>query len=244
MELIAVVIMVLAGGAIAAFVMIAFAIGRRENESVLRAAAPSQERDHLAASLLVHVVEAGGGSHQDAVRTVRRGSGIAAPVMTGIDVASWADRYARLATPEQRTSLLETAVQLVVSPVPLRQYAALLDLNFGLGFQTDRLAKLREVYGFDYIDHAKDARPRHADRASGGAPLFVRERRDRADLLQILGVSGTPTRHEVTAAYRKLVMLYHPDKFHTATEDARSTAAARFIEITRAYEELLLIYRD
>jgi len=244
MELIAVVIMVLAGGAIACFVMIAFAIARRETESVPRAAIPSQERDRIAASLLVHVVAAGGGSFQDAVRAVRRGSGIAAPAMTGIDVASWADRYAQLATPEQRASLLETAVQLVVSPVPLRQYAALLDLNFGLGFQTDRLAKLREVYGFEYVDHAKDARPRHADRAGGGAPLFIREPRKRDELLGILGLAGTPTRHEVTAAYRKLVAQHHPDKFHTATDEARAAAASRFIEITRAYEELLLIFRD
>jgi len=236
--------MVLAGGAIAFFVMIAFALARRENESMPRVATASQEREHIAASLLVHVVAAGGASHQDAVRAVRRGSGIAAPVMTGIDVASWADRYAQLATPEQRASLLETAVQLVVSPVPLRQYAALLDLNFGLGFQTDRLAKLREVYGFEYVDHAKDARPRHADRAGGGAPLFQREPRKRDELLAILGLEGTPTRPELTAAYRRLVAQHHPDKFHTANDDARAQAAARFIEITRAYEELLLIFRD
>jgi len=242
MELIAVLIMVVAGGAIAVFVMIALA--RRENESVPRAAMPSQEREHIAASLLVHVVAAGGVSHQEAVRAVRRGSGIAAPVMTGIDVASWADRYAQLATPEQRASLLETAVQLVVSPVPLRQYAALLDLNFGLGFQTDRLAKLREVYGFEYVDHAKDARPRHADRAGGGAPLFVREPRKREELLAVLGLAGMPARHELTAAYRRLVAQHHPDRFHTATDQARTEAAARFIEITRAYEELLLIFRD
>jgi hypothetical protein len=244
-ELIAVVLMVLAGGAIAVFVMIAFAIARRENEQrATSAQMPSQERDQIAASLLFHIVAASGASSEDAMRAVRRGAGIAAPVTRGIDVANWSDRYAQLATPQQRMGLLETAVQLVRSPVPVRQYAALLDLNFGLGFHTDALAKLREIYGFEYADHAKDARPRHADRAGGGAPLFVREKRERSELFDVLGLAGTPSRQEITSAYRKLVAQHHPDKFHAATERERADAAARFIEITRAYEELLLIYRE
>jgi hypothetical protein len=243
MELIAVVFMVLAGGVIAAFVMIATAIARRENEE--RPRMPSSERDGIAASLLFHVVASSGVSSGDAMRAVRRGAGIAAPVTAGIDVTSWADRYARLATPQQRAGLLETAVQLVRSPVPVRQYAALLDLSFGLGFHTDALAKLREVYGFEYVDHAKDARPRHADRVGSGAPLFVREkRRERSELLDVLGIAGTPSRQEVTAAYRKLVAQHHPDKFHAAPAAIQADAAARFIEITKAYEELLLIYRE
>jgi len=241
-ELIAVVLMVLAGGAIALLVMIAFAIARRENEEKPRM--PSQERDQIAASLLFHIVAASGASSEDGMRAVRRGAGIAAPVTRGIDVANWADRYAQLATPQQRMGLLETAVQLVRSPVPVRQYAALLDLSFGLGFHTDALAKLREIYGFEYADHAKDARPRHADRAGGGAPLFVREKRERSELFDVLGIAGTPSRQEITAAYRKLVAQHHPDKFHAASEREQTDAAARFMEITRAYEELLLIYRE
>ena len=243
MELVAVVFMVLAGGAIAVFVMIAAAISRRENEE--RPQMPSNERDAIAASLLFHVVAASGVSSSDAMRAVRRGAGIAAPVTTGIDVTNWADRYAQITTPQQRAGLLETAVQLVRSPVPVRQYAALLDLSFGLGFHTDALAKLREVYGFEYVDHAKDARPRHADRAGGGAPLFVREkRRERSELLDVLGVGGTPSRQEITAAYRRLVAQHHPDKFHAAPAVEQADAAAKFIEITKAYEELLLIYRE
>jgi hypothetical protein len=242
-ELIAVVLMVVAGGAIAVFVMIAAAIARREEEE--RPRMPSSERDSIAASLLFHIVAASGIPAGDAMRAVRRGSGIAAPVTTGIDVTNWADRYAQLATPQQRAGLLETAVQLVRSPIPVRQYAALLDLSFGLGFHTDALAKLRESYGFEYVDHAKDARPRHADRAGGGAPLFVRERRrERSELLDVLGIAGTPSRQELTAAYRRLVAQHHPDKFHASSAREQADAAARFIEITKAYEELLLIYRE
>lgn len=235
MELVFIFFMLGAGGALAAFVAAAMAIAKKENEG---SDAPPPQRDSIAASLLFHIVRAGGVAEEQAMREVRRGTGLAAPITRGIDVGNWAETYARHSTPQQRSALLEAAVQLVASrgvPVPLRQYTALLDLSFGLGFQTDALAKLRQVYGFDYVDHAKDARPRSADRKGGG---------HRDELLGILGVSGNPTRQELSAAYRKLVTQHHPDRFHGATAEAQHEAAARFIEITRAYEELLLSTRD
>jgi DnaJ-domain-containing protein 1 len=247
-EIVAILFMLGAGGALALFVMAAYAIQRREAEGPgSREAMPSQERERIAASLLFHVVRSGGGADEDALRTVRRGSGIAAPVTRGIDVANWAESFARLTDTQQRLSLLETAVQLVATrdrPIPLRQYAALLDLSFGLGFQTDALARLRELYGFDYVDHAKDGRPRSADRSGGGAPLFVREPRDATALLAVLGLSGEATRRDITAAYRRLVAQHHPDRFHGRSVEEQSGAAQRFIEITRAYEELLAMHRD
>ena len=238
MEIIFAIFMLGAGGAIALFVLAATAISRRENQG---GAAPLQ-RDSVAASLLFHVLAAGGAGADEALRDVRRGAGLAAPVTRGIDVSNWAERYASSATPAQRSELLETAARLVAArkgPVPLRQYAALLDLSFGLGFHTDALAKLRMVYGFDYIDHAKDARPRSADRVGGGAPLYMRPAGVRDELLAVLGVEPGSTRQEIGAAYRRLVSQHHPDRFHAATEEEQSAAAARFIEITRAYEELM-----
>ena len=108
-------------------------------------------------------------------------------------------------------------------PIPLRQYAALLDLSFGLGFHTDALARLREIYGFEYVDHAKDARPRSADRGGGGAPLFVRDAaRPSRSCSGILGLSGEATRQEVGAAYRKLVAQHHPDRFHGAPPEEQN----------------------
>lgn len=243
MELIAAIFMLGAGGALAVFVLAAIRIDRAERGED----DPRPQRDSVAASLLFHVVNAGGGSRDEALRLVRRGSGIAAPVTQGIDVGNWAESYARHATREQRALLLETAVQLVANgsgPVPLRQYAALLDLSFGLGFQTDALAKLRQLYGFEYVDHAKNARPRSADRGGSEAPLFERATRDRSELLRTLGVAPEATRQEISSAYRRLVSLHHPDRFHGAPAEAQSEAAKRFIEITRAYEELLLLSRD
>jgi hypothetical protein len=234
--MIAILFIVVGGGALAAFVVAAMAIATKEREQY-ETVMPAPQRDTIAASLLFHVVAAGGGGEEDAMRQVRRGSGIAAPVTRGIDVTNWAESYARMTTPGQRRELLEVAVQLVAacSPVPVRQYAALLDLSFGLGFQTDALARLRELYGFEYVDHAKDGRPRGADRE----PLFARQPRAKAELLRVLGLEHVSSREELSAAYKRLVSQHHPDRFHGATAEAQSEASSRFIEITRAYEELL-----
>ena len=94
------------------------------------------------------------------------------------------------------------------------------------------------------MDHAKDARPRSADRGGGGAPLFARPQRARPELLLIFSLSGEVTRQEVGSAYRRLVAQHHPDRFHGASMEEQNAAATRFIELTRAYEELLLTFRD
>jgi hypothetical protein len=249
MELIAVIFMIVAGIAVAVFVLLAVAIAQREGKpnGAAKAATASAERDRIAASILFQILHLGGTPAEDAFRDVRRRAGLAAPVTTGIDVTNWGATFAGIATPPQRAWLLETAVQLIAgraTPVPLRQYSALLDLSFALGFQTDALARLREQYGFEYIDHAKNARPRDGDRAGGGAPLFVRDRRDEGELLRVLEIAGTPSRQAVISAYRKLAARHHPDRYHDAPDGIRSEAAAKFIEATRAYEALLALYRD
>jgi len=237
--------MIAAGGAIAVLVMIVIAVAQRNADAGMPVnSAP--DRTRLAASILFHLLVAGGAQEADALQQLRR-VGLIAPVTGGIDVFSWTGRYAQLATQEQRAWLLETAVQLVAAagrPVPLRQYAVLLDLNFSLGFQTDALAKLRERYAFDYIDHAKDGRPRSADRAGGSLPLFVRGSSDTTALLRTLGLQSDANRPAIISAYRRLASQYHPDRVHREPESVQSEAAAKFIEITRAYETLMAIYRD
>ncbi len=237
--------MIVAGGAIAVLIMIGIAVAEHHaGPSAPVTNAP--DRSRIAASILYHLLIAGGANVDDALRSLR-GVGLISPVTAGIDLASWSTRYAQLANQEQRAWLLETAVKLVAAPdhpVPLRQYAALLDISFSLGFQTDALAKLREQYRFDYVDHARDGRPREADRGGGAMPLFVRGSTDTTALLRVLGLEATANRQAIISAYRRLAAQHHPDKVYGASEDVQSDAAARFIEITRAYEALMAIYRD
>lgn len=248
MELIAILFMLLAGGGLAVFALTAVAIAQKEGAMRgPRETDAASERDRIAASLLFQVLTAGGIHGDEALREIRRRAGLASPVTRGIDVPNWAESYARIASREQRAFLLESAVALIASrekPVPVRQYATLLDLSFGLGFQTDALARLREQYGFEYVDPARHGRPREADRGGGATPLFVREPRDDGELLGVLGLSGGASRQTIIAAYRKLAAQHHPDRFHGHAPDVQSDAAARFIEITRAYESLLAKYRD
>jgi hypothetical protein len=243
--MILILLMIAAGCAIALSVMIGIAAIERSGGPI-PAATSAPDRNRMAASILFQLLLAGGWRENDALRDLR-GVGIVSPLTAGIDIASWTEHYARLANVEQRHWLLETAVKLVAAPgrpVPLRQYADLLDISFSLGFQTDALAKLRERYDFDYVDHAKDARPREADRGGGAMPLFVRGSADTATLLKTLGIEGNANRHIIISAYRRLAAQHHPDKVYTAGPDAQSDAAARFIEITRAYEALMAIYGD
>jgi DnaJ like chaperone protein len=72
----------------------------------------------------------------------------------------------------------------------------------------------------------------------------VRGTADAAMLLKTLGIEGTANRHSIITAYRKLAAQHHPDKVYTEGPEVQSDAAARFIEITRAYEALMAIYRD
>jgi len=244
-ELIGVIFMIVAGGAIAVLIMIVIAVAQR-NAEVNTTTSTTLDRNRIGASVLFHLMLAGGTQPAEALQMLRR-LGFIAPVSAGIDLPSWTERYAKLASADQRAWLLETAVQLVAAPgrpVPLRQYAALLDLSFSLGFQTDALAKLREQYGFDYVDHAKDARPRSADRGAGAMPLFVRGSTETTALLRILGLEAGANRQAIISAYRKLASQHHPDRVHGEPDDIQSEAAAKFIQITRAYETLMAIYRD
>jgi len=248
MELTVVIIMLAVGVGLAASIIITFAAAQREAE--MRGASRANvapDRNHIAASLLFHLLAVGGTPADVAKREVRQSAGLAAPITSAIDIVSWSERFAKLATAEQRSWLLDTAVRLVANrttPVPLRQYSALLDLSFGLGFQTDALAKLRDVYGFDYVDYAKDARPRGADREGVSKPLYERDQRETSELLRILGVEAPASRTIIIAAYRKLVAQHHPDKVFGQPAEVQTAAAARFIEITRAYETLLSIFTD
>lgn len=240
MELVAVLVMIVAGAVIAIFIMIAIAIAQRESGDIESSAAI--DRDTLAASILFQLLTLGGSPPDEAYRRLRRDAGMAAKITRGIDLTSWAGRFAQVASPEQRSTLLETAVRLLAgakSPLPPRQYAGLLDVSFALGFQTDALARLREKYGFEYIDYAKNGRPREADRGGGATPLFERKPVDTTESLRLLELDGEPSRQEIISAYRRLAAQYHPDHHFEASAQEQSEAAARFIEVTRAYEILM-----
>ena len=242
-ELTVVIIMLAAGVGLAASIIITFAAAQREADmSGATRAKAAPDRNHIAASLLFNLLVCGGTPPDVAMRAIRNECG---PGRAGHVV----DRHHQLERALREAGHARTAhvaaryrrppVADRTTPVPLRQYSALLDLSFALGFQTDALAKLRDTYGFDYVDHAKDARPRSADRGGVSTPLYSRDQREPAELLRILGVEAPASRAVIIAAYRKLAAQHHPDKVFGESAEVQNAAAARFIEITRAYETLL-----
>lgn len=59
-----------------------------------------------------------------------------------------------------------------------------------------------------------------------------------ATAYSVLGISPTASDEEVKKAYRKLVMMYHPDKVEGMGEDAKKQAETQFRKINKAYETL------
>lgn len=238
--------MLVAGASLAVVILVAHALLRsREDMEARRVAAP--DRDQMMASILFQIIRLGGASPEGADKLTRRQLRFMTPIISDIDITSWAERFSRVSDAQERMDLLDLCVRSAMTQsrtFPLAQYSALMDLSFGLGFQTDALARLRDRHGFSFVDHAKHGRPRSADRAGGSVPLFERQAVDRTALLSLLGVGADVSRHELVSAYRKLAAVHHPDRFHQATAEEKSRAAARFIEISRAYEALLPFYED
>lgn len=247
MELIAIAFMLASGVLIAVFVLVAHAIARRASVPADRPVT-APDRDTIAASLLFQLLTLGEMPADRALGVIRNQAHLLSPVTRSIEMSSWGERYAQLASREQCLALLSAAVRSLAAErrvVPLRQYSALLDLSFALGFQTDALFRLREQFPFDYVDHAKHARPREADRGGGAAPLYAPDKAtEMRELLRALEIEGGGTRQEIIAAYRRLAARHHPDRFFEAAPEVQAEAAARFIEITSAYERLLAVYRE
>lgn len=61
---------------------------------------------------------------------------------------------------------------------------------------------------------------------------------ERKDYYKILGVEKTASEDEIKAAYKKLALKYHPDRFASKTEKEQKEAEEKFKEINEAYQIL------
>jgi DnaJ family protein C protein 9 len=58
------------------------------------------------------------------------------------------------------------------------------------------------------------------------------------DLYAVLGLESTATDEEIKKVYRKLALIYHPDKHVSSTEDAKQVASRKFQQVGFAYAVL------
>ncbi|KAF0425157.1 molecular chaperone DnaJ [Gigaspora margarita] len=61
---------------------------------------------------------------------------------------------------------------------------------------------------------------------------------------KVLKLTRNTTIQKIKQAYKKLALLYHPDKNVKKSEKERQQAEQKFIEIRKAYEFLLNNYKD
>ena len=66
--------------------------------------------------------------------------------------------------------------------------------------------------------------------------LFFDE--EEVDLYAVLGVEPTAPQEDIKKAYRKLALIYHPDKHATAAEGAKLAASRKFQQVGFAYAVL------
>jgi len=70
---------------------------------------------------------------------------------------------------------------------------------------------------------------------------FFNEPQTREDALNILGLAGNPTEKEITKAYRKAALIYHPDKLINNTEEKEQGVVDKydFDYVKNAYDILM-----
>lgn len=69
------------------------------------------------------------------------------------------------------------------------------------------------------------------------ASLFFDDEEE-VDLYAVLGVEPTSAQENIKKAYRKLALIYHPDKHATSAEDAKLAASRKFQQVGFAYAVL------
>jgi hypothetical protein len=102
-------------------------------------------------------------------------------------------------------------------------------------------ARFARAFGAEERRRAREERPRRWASESSGqerARRSAEETEAESPAHKVLGVAAGASMGEITTAYRKLALTYHPDKVMHLAPEARELADLKMKEINAAYAEL------
>lgn len=102
----------------------------------------------------------------------------------------------------------------------------LIKINHQLGLSEGNLTRILSIFA-SYEQQKRDSQ----EKVISPPPYYL--------YYQILGVGSDADKGEIKKAYRNLVKIHHPDNFATSPQSQQRIAADKFMEIQRAYEELM-----
>jgi len=118
-------------------------------------------------------------------------------------------------------------VAMTEGKLSLRDKKFLALINQKLELSLEQLERILATYQ-SYQRHSQKKSKRRVVREDG-----------RKDALLILGLDNSATADDIKKRYREMVKKHHPDRFADSGEEQLKIANEKFIEIQRAYEQLL-----
>ncbi len=106
---------------------------------------------------------------------------------------------------------------------------------------TTAAARFARAFGAKERERAREedrGRATSGSERQESANRSPQERKAESAALEILGVDDGASMREITAAYRKLALTYHPDKVANLPAEVREYADSKMKEINAAYAEL------
>ncbi len=96
-----------------------------------------------------------------------------------------------------------------------------------------------------FIPNARSSRDEDAEAAAerGDGPGRGQPRERPAGWHETLGVDRDASQEEIVAAYRRMIVQYHPDKVATMAPEFRELAEKRSAAINAAYEQAMRTLR-
>lgn len=154
------------------------------------------------------------------------------PVTTK-SIAYWLNK--KQISNEEKTALFEFLFEVAIADgvIGQREYAELKILAVELKLSVSVLDELVTTFKMQQAERVFEERERQKQF------IGVKSIGEKQRALTVLGLEADASMVEVKKAYRKLVMICHPDMIQSGDQREIETAKARFLEIQQAYEYLI-----